>query len=149
MDVVEAMVRCRYGNQAAGSAERRKAIAFGKIRHEFRNARARRRLVPANRNIMLRLRTPFARHHDEFAISAPDAQHVLGRTFVEFAVQPAQKIGRRRLAQPVLGRQSIDLGLQANMGSRFDLQITALLVLGEIARRARVRCPSGACYAPR
>jgi hypothetical protein len=49
-------------------------------------------------------------------------------------MQPANEVNRCRLRQTVLGGHAIDLGLDAYMRSRLDLQIPPLFIVVEMSR---------------
>ena len=83
--------------------------------------------MPADRDIVFRARAPFAGLHHELAIVAANAQHVLGRIVVEFAMQPADEIGGGRFGQAVLRRHPVDVGLDADMSGGLDLQVASFL----------------------
>ena len=48
-------------------------------------------------------------------------------------MQPADEVARRRLGQPVLCGQTIDLLVDTDMGGRFDLEVASPFVLIEVA----------------
>ena len=51
---------------------------------------------------------------------------------IEFAVKPAEEIGRSRFGKDSARRHAIDFGLEAHMGSSLDLQIAALQIVVEL-----------------
>jgi hypothetical protein len=57
---------------------------------------------------------------------ADNAEHVLWRIPIKFAVKPPNEIGRRRFWQPVLGIHSVHFSLDVHMRGGFDLKTAAL-----------------------
>src|SRR6202011_3998049 len=133
MDIVEAVMGGGDSNDAPPLLERLEPILPFEILHEIRNAVAGRRKVPADVNFMLRQRAPLSRLHDNLAVLAAHAEHLIGRVLVKFPMEPADEVARGRFWQTVLCRQFVDLGLDSNMGSRLNLEVAALLVLIELA----------------
>lgn len=61
-----------------------------------------------------------------------------GAFAIEFPMQPKNEVPASRLGQGAVHCLAIDLGLNAEMGSRFDLEIVAFpLLLIELAGQAR------------
>jgi hypothetical protein len=59
MDVVEAMMRGRHGNDPRGRSERFETVALLEILHEGADAMTRGRLMPPDGNVVLCFRTKF------------------------------------------------------------------------------------------
>ena len=94
--------------------------------------------MAADGDIVLGRRAPLPWCHGKFSVGGLDAQHRLRRVAVELGVQPADEVARRRLGQPVICGQTIDLLLDTDMGGRFDLEVASPFVLIEVAdQRAR------------
>ena len=141
MDEIQPMVCCGDRDDAPGLAHAGETVAAFEVPHEGRDARARRRLVAADRHVMLGTRAPRPGLHEEVPAGAADPQHRLGCVVVEFAVQPADEFARGRLRQAALGRHAVDLRLHAHMGGRFELQVPTPLVVLQLARKRALDVP--------
>ena len=94
--------------------------------------------MAADGDIVLGRRAPLPWCHAKFSVGGLDTQRRLRRVAVELGVQPADEVARRRLGQPVICGQTIDLLLDTDMGGRFDLEVASPFVLIEVAdERAR------------
>jgi hypothetical protein len=89
--------------------------------------------MPANLNIMLRLRAPLARTHDKAASTTLDTEKFLRCIPIEFKMQPFNEFHRSGLWQMPLFRHSINLRLHPDMSSSLKLQIPPTLIGIEIA----------------
>lgn len=79
------------------------------------------------------IRSPLTWRHDELTVGTLDGQHGRFGIAIEFRVQPSKKTYRCRFRQLPIGSQAVDLGLQANVRGRLELQIAAVLVSIEVS----------------
>ena len=89
--------------------------------------------MAADGGIVFGRRAPLPWRHAKFSVGGLDAQHCLRRVAVELGVQPADEVARRRLGQPVICGQTIDLLVDTDMGGRFYLEVASPFVLIEVA----------------
>lgn len=134
VDVVEAMVRDREGDDSLRRAEACHAEAPLEVRHEVGDVSAGGRPVSAHRDIVLRIAPVVPRDHEEGTVGPFDAKHRIRCVRVELAMEPADALLRGRLTVSAFGLQAIDLTLNPNMCASFALKVATRGVLVEVLR---------------
>src|SRR5258705_260099 len=87
MDVVEPMMSGGCRDDPARPAHAVESIPLPEVAHEVVDSRAGWRLMPADRDVLFRSRSPFTRRHRERSTNASDPQHRPGSISIEFAMQ--------------------------------------------------------------
>lgn len=132
MDVVEPMMSRGHRDGSTRSAHLVESVTLREVTHEVVDARAGRRLMPANGDVMFRSRPPFTWRHRELATNARDPKHRRRGVSIELSVEPLNELLGCGFRKRPGGRHSIDFRLNAHVRSRFELKIAALFVPFEV-----------------
>lgn len=132
MDVVQAVMRRRHGDDATAFAQWLETVAFGEIFHESRYPQTGRWSMAAHRDFVFGSGAQSARLHAEGSPGSLEKEQRFGSVFVESAMQSAEEVQRGRFRGLAGGVLLVDVALNPDVRPRFQLQVTPIFGRGEL-----------------